>query len=114
MYFEIPRARTWHQPLCFLFKLPLFKDKCLPAFTLPFLGFLDECMCGGGDLPAVSKIPSVTEKKSMQIKPEKMPAFLLFFPGLPPEVLIPLSLSQKPAITQLPSLLALALWWDLL
>lgn len=71
-------------------------------------------MCGGGDLPAVSKIPSVTEKKSMQIKPEKMPAFLLSFPGLPPEVLIPLSLSQKPAITQLPSLLALALWWDLL
>lgn len=73
----------------------------------------DEYMCGGSDFPAISKIHRVTEK-SMQIKPEKMSAFLLSFPGLPPEVLIPLSLSQNPAITRLPSLLALALWWDLL
>lgn len=67
------------------------------------MAFLDdEYMCGGSDLHTVHKIHRVTEK-SMQIKPERMSA------GLPPEVLISLSLSQNPAITQLPSLLALAL-----
>jgi len=57
---------------------------------------------------------TLSPKKSMQIKSRKMVAFLLSFPGLLPEVLILLSLSQNPAITWLPSLLALALQWDLL